>query len=130
MKATLFYSSLSVLFNFLINWASNVAASLLLNTYRHHLTKIFLCLVNLCLCLCLNQGIFVSDTYDLFFIIVFISIVINHIMSFNQTHLLLRRFFGICHTIFFSIANNNLIKTRIKKSSGFQSAKVQRWGVA
>ena len=40
MKATLFFSSLSVLFNFLINWASNVA-SLLLNTCRHHLIETF-----------------------------------------------------------------------------------------
>ena len=39
-----------------------------------------------CLCLCLDLGLFMSYLCDLFFIFSLIFIVINHITSFKQTY--------------------------------------------
>ena len=85
-----FFNSASVLLNFLMNWAS-IVPYVLLNTYRHHLTVTFLNLVYLVLCLC--QGLFFSYGCDLFFIMIFILIIINLIISLKQTQMFFYTFY-------------------------------------
>ena len=90
---------------------------MLLNTYRHHLTEArFLYLV--CLCIWLRWGLLVPCLY---YIIIFIFVIINHIISL--------KLFCKCSRIwlinFSSVSTNNLIETCMKKTNSFQIAKLQ-----
>ena len=53
------------------------------------------------LCLCLHQGLFLSCEFDLFFFIIFIFGIINHIISLKQTRLFLLLLFIFENFIFF-----------------------------
>ena len=57
---------------------------------NHYYTEIILYLVHLCPCL--GLGLFVSYISDLFLIFSLVFIVINHIISLRQTHLILVHF--------------------------------------
>ena len=50
----------------------------------------------LCLYACLDVGLLISCLCDLFFIFIFISIMINHIISWIQKHLFFGFIFKIC----------------------------------
>ena len=91
------FNSTSVLVNFLMNLTSNIVYALL-NTNKHNILRHFLCLVYLFQCL--DLGLFMSYLCDLFFIIVFFFILINHIFSLKQTHLIFCTFFRTCPTFF------------------------------
>ena len=52
------------------------------------------------LCSCLDLGLFMSYLCDLFFIFIFIFIIIDHIISWIQTHLFFCLFSRICPNIF------------------------------
>ena len=74
-----------MLVNVFMNLTSNIVYALL-NTNKHIILRHFLCLVYLFQCL--DLGLFMSYLCDLFFIIVFFFILINHIFSLKQTHFL------------------------------------------
>ena len=71
-----------------------------------------------------TSGVYLCLTW-LIFIIISIFVIINHITSLKQTHLLFHSFFRTSPIIFFSIPTNNKIKTWMKKRNGSQIAKVQ-----
>ena len=79
----------------------------------------------------MSMTLFMYYLCDLFYIIIFVSIIINHIVSLKQTHLFIFcASFRICPIACFSISPNNIIKTWIKKMNIFQKAKAQPQGIA
>ena len=89
-KDTRFFNSASVLLNFFTNRASNVTY-VLLNKYKHCQLRHFLYF--LYFCPCLELGLLMSYLCDFFFSFIFIFIMINRIISWIQTHLLICLFF-------------------------------------
>ena len=88
-KQSLLFNSASVLLNFFINWASNVAC-VLLNTYNHHYVET-LCIFNIFVSISRPRSIYVVSMWSIFhFQPHFYSV--NHIISVKQMHLFFVRF--------------------------------------
>ena len=78
-----FFKQVSELLNFLNNLASNIA-SVLYITYRDHLTETLFWISYICVYVYVRVYLCLMDVSDLFFIIIFIFIITNHVMSLKQ----------------------------------------------
>ena len=95
-----FFNSASMLLDFLMNRASNVA-SVLLNAHKHHYAGphfIFSKLVSMS-----RPSLFILYLCDLYFIFSLIFIVINHITSLKQTETRFSCIFFTISLLFFRI---------------------------
>ena len=91
------FNTASVLLNF--SW---LELQMLLRCCLIHISIMILrhVLYLLCLCPCLDLGLFMSYLCDLFFIFIFIFIMINSVISSAKTRLRFCLFFRLCPIIF------------------------------
>ena len=85
LHETLFFNSASVLLNFFMNWAPDVAWVLLIAHNHHHTVTSYICYIVL---MSSPSFIYVVSMWSIFFIFRLVFIMIDQLIPLKQTHLL------------------------------------------